>query len=48
MSDSDDAERDDIVRSVEDPLRESLFDGEAWTADYRRLRFAAVREPGDI
>jgi hypothetical protein len=37
------AERDDIVATIERRLREDCFDGAAWTADYRRLRFVAVR-----
>ena len=37
-------ERSAVVAAVEDRLREDLFDEETetWTADYRRLRFAAV------
>ncbi|MDG5777466.1 methyltransferase domain-containing protein [Haloarculaceae archaeon H-GB2-1] len=34
-------EREDVVAAVEDRLRPELFDGENWTAGYRRLRFAA-------
>lgn len=39
-----DDERDAVVTAVEDRLREELYDpdDEAWTADYRRLRFVAV------
>ena len=39
-----DDERDAVVAGVEDRLRPDMFDGETWTADYRRLRFVAVRE----
>lgn len=37
-----DEEYESAVAGVEERLREDLFDGEAWTADYRRLRFRAV------
>lgn len=39
------SERDAVVAAVEDRLREDLYDAasETWTADYRRLRFVAVR-----
>ncbi|WP_424017371.1 class I SAM-dependent methyltransferase [Halorientalis pallida] len=43
FSDVPDDERAAIVAAVEDRLRPDLFDGETWTADYRRLRFRAVR-----
>jgi hypothetical protein len=35
-----------VVSAVEDRLRDRLYDPgtETWTADYRRLRFRAVRE----
>jgi len=36
------AEREDVLDDVEDRLREDRFDGDAWVADYRRLRFVAV------
>ncbi|MGQ4555899.1 methyltransferase [Halobellus sp. GM3] len=38
-------ERPGVVAAVEDRLRDELYDEEAgtWTADYRRLRFVAVR-----
>ncbi|MFD1586715.1 class I SAM-dependent methyltransferase [Halorientalis brevis] len=41
-------EIDEVVAAVEDRLRSALFDEktETWTADYRRLRFVAVRRPG--
>ena len=39
----DAGERDALVREVEDALRGDHFDGEDWTADYRRLRVVAVR-----
>ena len=38
-----DDEREAVVAAVDDRLRPDLFDGETWTADYRRLRFLAVR-----
>jgi len=39
-------EREAVVGAAEDRLREELYDAdsETWTADYRRLRFVAVRE----
>ena len=39
--------RSDVIAGVEARLREDLYDPESgtWTADYRRLRFVAVREP---
>ncbi|MFD1599473.1 class I SAM-dependent methyltransferase [Halobellus rarus] len=39
-----DGERSDVVAAVEDRLRGELYDDGVWTADYRRLRFAAVLE----
>lgn len=41
-----DGEQDAVVDAVEDRLRGELFDPDrgAWTADYRRLRFVAVRD----
>lgn len=44
LADLDADERAAVVAGVEDRLRPNLFDGETWTADYRRLRFVAVRE----
>lgn len=40
-----DAEREAVVSAVEDRLRPDWYDpdSETWTADYRRLRFVAVR-----
>ena len=38
-----DAERERILDAVEERLRPSLYDGETWTVDYRRLRFVAER-----
>jgi len=40
------ADRAEVVAAVEDRLRPDLYDPDAdeWVADYRRLRFAAVRE----
>lgn len=37
----------DVVDAIEDRLRDDLYDvaTETWTADYRRLRFVAVRGP---
>jgi len=42
----DNAETEAVMSSVEDRLRDELFDADSgtWTADYRRLRFVAVRE----
>ena len=42
----DETEREAVVADVEDALRERQYDAETetWTADYRRLRFVAVRE----
>ena len=37
-------EREDVVAAVEDRLRDDLFRDGSWYADYRRLRFVAVRE----
>ncbi|WP_123535329.1 class I SAM-dependent methyltransferase [Halosimplex salinum] len=39
-------EKEAVVSAVEDRIRRELFDAEAdaWIADYRRLRFVAVRE----
>lgn len=37
-------ERDAVLSAVEDRLRPSRFDGDAWIADYRRLRFVAVSQ----
>jgi hypothetical protein len=41
-------ERAAVVADVEDRLREDHYDpeAEAWTADYRRLRFVAVVPDG--
>lgn len=41
----DEAERREILAAVEDRCQDALFDEESgtWTADYRRLRFEAVR-----
>ncbi|ELZ28796.1 methyltransferase [Halosimplex carlsbadense 2-9-1] len=46
FADLDDAETDAAVSAVEERLRNDLFDADTgtWTADYRRLRFVAVRE----
>lgn len=38
------AERDEVRTAVADRLRGELFEDGTWTADYRRLRFVAVRE----
>jgi len=42
----DEREREAVVSAVEDRLRPDYFDPEreTWTADYRRLRFVAVRK----
>ncbi|WP_232702058.1 class I SAM-dependent methyltransferase [Halobacterium wangiae] len=37
------SELDDVVAAVEDELRAEYFADGAWTADYRRLRFVAVK-----
>jgi trans-aconitate methyltransferase len=38
-------EQAEVVTAIEDRLRDELFDGDeaVWVADYRRLRFVAVR-----
>ena len=36
-------ERREVVASVEDELRAEQFEDGRWIADYRRLRFVAVR-----
>lgn len=43
IDDLDDAERDDFFARVEATLRPALFRDGAWTADYRRLRFVAIK-----
>ncbi|WEL20522.1 methyltransferase domain-containing protein [Halorhabdus sp. BNX81] len=40
----DDETRAAVISDAEDALREEYFDGETWTADYRRLRIVAVKE----
>ena len=37
-------EREDVLAAVEERLRPEQFEDGAWVVDYRRLRFAAVRE----
>lgn len=37
-------EQASVVATVEDELRDDLFEDDNWIADYRRLRFVAVRE----
>ena len=46
LSPLDGETRERVVRDVEDRLRSERYDPDAerWTADYRRLRFVAVRE----
>ncbi|WP_459193529.1 class I SAM-dependent methyltransferase [Halosimplex sp. J119] len=49
FADLDDGEKSAVVSAVEARVRDDLFDPDAgddgvWTADYRRLRFVAVRE----
>lgn len=39
-----DDERDAILTAVEDRLRDDLWDGEAWTIDYVRIRVEAIKE----
>ncbi len=46
IDDLDDAERDDFFARVEAILRSTLFRDGAWTADYRRLRFVAIKPDG--
>lgn len=41
-------EQTEVVRAVEDSLREDLFESGEWIADYRRLRFVAVRSEADF
>lgn len=43
FADVPDDDREEILVAVEDRLRESMFTGEYWSADYRRLRLRAVR-----
>jgi hypothetical protein len=38
------AERAAVRAAAADRLRDELFEAGTWTADYRRLRFVAVRE----
>jgi trans-aconitate methyltransferase len=38
------AERDAVLAAIEEQLRPEQFRDGAWIADYRRLRFVAVRE----
>lgn len=40
----DDADREAVISGVEERLRPAAFRDDAWVADYRRLRFAAVSE----
>jgi trans-aconitate methyltransferase len=37
-------EREDVLAAVEDRLRPTQFEDGSWVADYRRLRFVAIRE----
>ena len=37
-------EREAVRSAAADRLREDLFEDGTWTADYRRLRFVAVRD----
>lgn len=37
-------EQEEILVSVEDELRETMYDGESWIADYRRLRVVAHKQ----
>ncbi len=39
----DDSEQAAVLSAVEDRLRPTLFDGDTWVADYRRLRLVAGR-----
>jgi trans-aconitate methyltransferase len=45
LSPLSDAEREDVVSSVEERLRPSLFEDGVWVADYRRIRVVAI-SPG--
>ena len=36
-------EKEAVVRDVENALRDELFRDGSWVADYRRLRFVAVK-----
>ncbi len=49
FADVSEEERAAVVAAVEDRLRPDLFDADAgtWTADYRRLRFVAVKPTTD-
>jgi trans-aconitate methyltransferase len=38
-------ERDAVIADIEENLHGDLYDGDAWVADYRRLRFVAVVDP---
>ena len=37
-------EREEVLAAVEERLRPEQFEDGTWIADYRRLRFVAVRE----
>jgi hypothetical protein len=43
ISAMDEAVREDVFRQTESVLRESLWDGERWCADYRRIRAVAEK-----
>jgi len=43
FADVEDDERNAVLSAVEDRLRPTLFDGDTWVADYRRLRLVAGR-----
>lgn len=38
--------QNDVFAEAEDALRPTLWDGAQWVADYRRLRFSAVKSQG--
>lgn len=40
---SSDDEFSELMRRVEDDLKPKMYDGENWTADYRRIRVAAFK-----
>ncbi|MCG1003076.1 MULTISPECIES: trans-aconitate 2-methyltransferase [Halobacterium] len=43
LADVPEGEHDDVLAAVADDLRDELYEDGTWTADYRRLRFEAVR-----
>jgi trans-aconitate methyltransferase len=45
IDDLDGSERDEFFGKLEERVRPTLFRDGAWTADYRRLRFVAIKPP---